>query len=56
MTKNLDEFGYNKLIANMHEMYSFMNKQVMKGYSNITLKKSYEKKVQFFQIALVIDI
>ena len=43
MTKNLDDFGYNKLIANMHEMYSFMIKQIENGYKNSTLKENYEK-------------
>ena len=43
MTKNLDDFGYNKLIANMHEMYSFMLKQVKYGYKKTTLKENYEK-------------
>ena len=43
MTKNLDDFGYNKLIANMHEMYSFLIKQVEYGYKKTTLKENYEK-------------
>ena len=43
MTKNLDDFGYNKLIANMHEMYSFLIKQVENGYKITTLKENYEK-------------
>ena len=43
MTKNLDDFGYNKLIANMHEMYSFLFKQVEYGYKDTTLKENYEK-------------
>ncbi len=43
MTKNLDDFGYNKLIANMHEMYSFLFKQVEYGYKHTTLKENYEK-------------
>ncbi len=43
MTKNLDDFGYNKLIANMHEMYSFLIKQVKYEYKKTTLKENYEK-------------
>ena len=43
MTKNLDSFGYNKLIANMHEMYSFLIKQVEYKYKKTTLKENYEK-------------
>ncbi len=43
MTKNLDEFGYNKLIANLHEMYSFLFKETNKKYRADTLKENYEK-------------
>tara|TARA_B100001093_G_scaffold484853_1_gene518674 strand:+ start:780 stop:3314 length:2535 start_codon:yes stop_codon:yes gene_type:complete len=43
MTKNLDDFSYNKLIANLHEMYSFLFKQIENGYKSITLKENYEK-------------
>jgi len=43
MTKNLDDFGYNKLIANMHEMYSFLIKQVEYKYKKATLLENYEK-------------
>tara|TARA_X000000950_G_scaffold284379_1_gene387360 strand:- start:978 stop:3512 length:2535 start_codon:yes stop_codon:yes gene_type:complete len=43
MTKNLDDFSYNKLIANLHEMYSFLFKQIENSYKSITLKENYEK-------------
>ena len=26
ITENLENFSYNKIIANLHEMYSFLNK------------------------------
>ena len=43
ITKNLENFSYNKIIANMHEMYSFLNKQLNKPYKKITLIENYEK-------------
>tara|TARA_B100000614_G_scaffold251919_1_gene263978 strand:- start:180 stop:1073 length:894 start_codon:yes stop_codon:yes gene_type:complete len=43
VTKNLEDFSYNKIIANMHEMYSFLNKQLNKNYRKITLIENYEK-------------
>ncbi len=43
ITKNLEDFSYNKIIANMHEMYSFLNKQLNKPYKKITLIENYEK-------------
>ena len=43
ITRNLEDFSYNKIIANMHEMYSFLNKQLNKNYRKITLIENYEK-------------
>ena len=43
MTKNLNDFGYNKLIANLHEMHSYLSKQINYEYKNTTLKENYEK-------------
>ena len=43
VTKNLEDFSYNKIIANMYEMYSFLNKQLNKTYKKITLIENYEK-------------
>ncbi len=40
---NLESFSYNKIIANLYEMYSFLNKQIEKTYSKNTLIKNYEK-------------
>ncbi len=40
---NLESFSYNKIIANLYEMYSFLNKQIDKTYSKKTLIKNYEK-------------
>ena len=43
ITYNLENFSYNKLIANLHEMYSFMHKQIQKPYTKITLIENYQK-------------
>ena len=43
VTDNLENFSYNKIIANLHEMYSFLNKQVDKPYTKETLLQNYEK-------------
>tara|TARA_B100000161_G_scaffold262187_1_gene231612 strand:- start:27 stop:2564 length:2538 start_codon:yes stop_codon:yes gene_type:complete len=43
ITNNLENFSYNKIIANMHEMYSYVNKQIEKNYKKITLEENYKK-------------
>ena len=43
VNKNLENFSYNKIIANMHEMYSFMFKQIDKKYKKSTLIENYKK-------------
>ena len=43
ITENLESFSYNKIIANLHEMYSFMNKQIKNNYSKKTLSENYKK-------------
>ncbi len=43
MTTNLDSFQYNIIIANLHEMYSFLNKLTEKKYTKITLESCYSK-------------
>ena len=40
---NLESFSYNKIIANLYEMYSFFNKQIEKTYTKNTILKNYEK-------------
>ena len=34
---NLENFSYNKIVANLYEMYSFLNKQIEKAYTKNTL-------------------
>ena len=43
VTNNLEKFSYNKIIANLHEMYSFLYKQINKKYKKNTLIENYEK-------------
>ena len=40
---NLENFSYNKIVANLHEMYSFFNKQIEKKYTKNTLVENYQK-------------
>ena len=37
VTNNLENFSYNKIIANFHEIYSFLSKQIKKSYKKNTL-------------------
>ena len=43
MTYNLQTFSYNKLIANLHEMYSFLNKEISNNYTAKTIEENYSK-------------
>ena len=43
ITRNLESFSYNKIIANMHEMYSYVSNRVNNGYKKNTLVENYEK-------------
>ena len=43
VTLNLETFGYNKIIANMYEIYSSLNKLTDKNYTKKTIIKNYEK-------------
>ena len=42
-TENIENFSYNKLVANLHEIYSFFNKKIEKIYKKETLVENYEK-------------
>ena len=48
ITDNLESFSYNKIIANIHETYSILNKLLDKSYKKNTLFENYKK----FLIAL----
>ncbi len=43
ITENLENFSYNKIIANLHEIYSFLIKKIDKEYKSITLIENYSK-------------
>ena len=43
VTDNLNNFSYNVLIANLHEAYSFLIKEIEKEYTKETLINSYKK-------------
>ena len=43
MTNNLDNFSYNILIANLHEMQNFFSKELNENYTQKTLKDNFSK-------------
>ena len=43
ITDSLSNFSYNVLIAGLHEMYSFINKELDNIYTSKTLKENYNK-------------
>ena len=43
VTNNLINFSYNKIIANLHEIYSQLTKQLEKDYSSKSLMDNYTK-------------
>jgi leucyl-tRNA synthetase len=43
ITDNLNNFSYNIIIANLHEMYSFLFKNIDKGYKQNTIRENYGK-------------
>ena len=43
VTDNLSNFSYNVLIANLYEMYSFLNKEISNIYTSKTLRENYNK-------------
>ena len=43
MTKSLENFSYNIIVANLHQMYSFLNKNLESKFDRETLAINYEK-------------
>jgi leucyl-tRNA synthetase len=43
ITHNLEFFSYNIIIANLHEMYSFLIKEINKGFKKETILENYKK-------------
>jgi leucyl-tRNA synthetase len=40
---NLENFHYNIIVANLHEMHSFLTKEIIKGYQKKTILENYKK-------------
>ena len=43
ITENLENFSYNKIIANLYEIYGFFIKKIKNNYKKQTLSENYEK-------------
>ena len=43
ITNNLNNFSYNVIIANLHEMYTFFSKEIEQEYTKETLEENYKK-------------
>ena len=43
VSDNLNSFSYNVIIANLHEMYTFLIKEIDRGYTSKTVKENYKK-------------
>ena len=43
MTDNLETFSYNILIANLHEMNNYINKEISNNYTKETIVENYSK-------------
>ena len=43
ITYNLNNFSYNVIVASLHEMYSFLSKEMENNYSRNTLIENYKK-------------
>ena len=43
ITENLNNFSYNIVVANMHEMYAYLFKEIEKKYNKETILENYRK-------------
>ena len=43
ITKNLEKFHYNVIVANLYEMYNFLNKEIEEPINHSNLEKNYSK-------------
>ena len=43
VTKNIENFSYNKIIANFHEIYSALNKIILSKIEKVKLIENYQK-------------
>ena len=45
----MEKFHYNVIIANFHETYNFLNKEIEKPINNFELVDNYKKILNLFQ-------
>ncbi len=43
ITNNLNNFSYNVIVANLHEMYSVLSKEIENEYTKETIEENYRK-------------
>ena len=43
ISNNLESFSYNKIVANFHEIYTYLSKQINNNYRKETIYKNYQK-------------
>ena len=43
ISENLENFSYNKIVANLHEIHSFLSKSIDKNYSKENILDNYKK-------------
>ena len=43
VSKNLENFSYNKIVANLHEMHSALTKIIQNKYTKLTIIENYSK-------------
>ena len=43
ISENLENFSYNKIVANLHEIHSFLTKNIDKNYSKENILDNYKK-------------
>ena len=49
VTASLEKFHYNVIVANFHETYNFLNKEIEKPINNFELVDNYKKILNLFQ-------
>ncbi len=52
ITNNLENFNYNVIIANIYEIYNFLNKEIQKEIATRTLEENYKKILILFSPAI----
>jgi len=52
ITNNLENFHYNVIIANIYEIYNFLNKEIEKTLDTKNLEENYKKILTLFSPAI----